>query len=397
MSTLAHTHPDARRTKPTLAIHGGNPVAASKIGLVAAGLAPEDIDAATAVLRSGMLRQGKKSDEFEARFAALTDAAFALTCANGTCALQLAYEPLFNPGDEVLVPAWSYIATASMIVARGAVPVFVESLPDTYNLDPADAERRITPRTTAVAATHLYGNPVDIDAVQRLASKHHLRVVYDAAQSHLARWRGKGLGAFGDAVTYSFYATKNISTGEGGMVTVNDPGLARQIALLRSHGETGKYIHEHIGFNYRMTDVEAAIGLSQLARADAITRRRRENAATLDRAIARIPGLKAPVTTPGGEHVYHQYAVRMEPGAFACDRDTFIKALDAEGVSCAVHYPRSLTRQPAFNRFVTEHPPIADALASSLFCIPVHQRLTDADLGLIGDALAKVADAFRVG
>ncbi len=395
MTTLAPGSPARRTDRATLALHGGQPVTTSKIPFVAAGLAPEDIDAATAVLRSGMLRQGKKSDEFEKRFAAMTDAALALTCANGTCALQLAYEPLTNPGDEVLVPAWSYIATASMVVARGATPVFCDADPTTYQIDLADAERRITPRTTAIAPTHLYGGPVDIDAVQRLAAKHHLRVVYDAAQAHLARWKGRGIGAFGDAVTYSFYATKNISTGEGGMVTVNDPGLARQIGLLRSHGETGKYLHEHIGFNYRMTDVEAAIGLSQLDRAEAITKARQANAAALDRLIAQIPGLAAPAVTPGGEHVYHQYAVRMEAGAFACDRDTFIRALDAEGVSCAVHYPRALTQQPAFNRFITDHPPVAERLAGCLFCIPVHQRLTAADITTIGEALAKVAAAFH--
>ena len=361
MTTAAPTS-----SRPALAIHGGHPVSAQKIPVVAAGLAPEDIDAATAVLRSGMLRQGKKSDEFEARFASMTDAAIALTCANGTCALQLAYEPLFNPGDEVLVPAWSYIATASMVVARGAVPVFCDALPDTYQFDTADAERRITPRTTAIAATHLYGNPVDIDAVQRLAAKHHLRVIYDAAQAHFARWRGKGIGAFGDAVTYSFYATKNISTGEGGMVTVNDSALARQIALLRSHGETGKYLHEHIGFNYRINDIAAAIGLSQLSRAQALTAARQRNAAALDRLVSAIPGLVAPRTTPGAEHVHHQYAVRLQPGAFGCDRDTFIKALDAEGVGCAVHYPRALTQQPAFHRFITDHPPVADSLTSSI-------------------------------
>lgn len=379
----------------TLAIKGGTPVRANPVPLISAGLAPEDIEAATAVLKSGMLRQGARCAEFEKEFAALTDARHALTCANGTCALQLAYEPLFKAGDDVLVPAWTYIATASMIVARGARPVFVESDPDTMCIDVVDAERRITPKTTAIAATHLYGNPVNIDGVQALAKKRGFKVVYDAAQSHLATYNGKGIGAYGDAVTYSFYATKNISTGEGGMVTVNDDALAKQIGLLRSHGETGKYLHESVGYNYRMTDIEGAIGLSQLRRLPALTAKRRENAKRLDALIGKIDGLKAPKVTPGAEHSYHLYTVRMDVDRFGATRDEFVAALQAEGVQCAVHYPRSLTRQPAFSAFVTEHLAGADRLAASVFCIPVHPALTERDIADIGEALAKVADALR--
>lgn len=378
----------------TLAIRGGAPVRSAPVPLISAALAPEDIDAATAVLKSGMLRQGARCAEFEKSFAAATDAAHALTCANGTCALQLAYEPLFNPGDEVLVPAWTYIATVSMVVARGATPVFCDALPDTFCIDVADAAKRITPRTRAIAATHLYGNVVDIDAVQALAKAHNLKVIYDAAQSHLATWKGKGIGAHGDAVTYSFYATKNISTGEGGMVTVNDDALAKQIGFLRSHGETGKYLHEQVGYNYRMTDVEGAIGLSQLRRAPELTRRRRHNARFLDDAIATIEGLHAPRVTPGAEHAYHLYTIRMDLDRFASSRDEFTAALNAEGVQTAVHYPRSLPRQPAFAKFAARHPPVADALAHQVFCVPIHPNLTDRDLADIAEALRKVAAAL---
>jgi len=230
-----------------LAINGGTPVSKTPIPFMSTGLAQADIDAALVVLKSGMLRAAKKCEELETRFAQLSGAKHAMTCANGTCALQLAYEPLFEPGDEVLVPAWSYIATVSMVVARGARPIFVDALPDTYQIDMRDAVKKVTGRTKAIAATHLYGTPVDIDAVQAFASKHSLKVIYDAAQSHLATYKGKGIGAFGDAVTYSFYATKNLGTGEGGLLTTNSDELARSIKLLRSHGETDKYLHEYIG------------------------------------------------------------------------------------------------------------------------------------------------------
>lgn len=399
---MSPTASPARPAAAHLAINGGTPVVAGKpIPLISAALAPQDIEAATNVLKSGMLRAGKVAAAFEQKFAQMTDAAQALTCANGTCALQLAYEPLIQPGDEVLVPAWSYIATVSMVVARGAVPVFCDADPETYCIDVADAAAQITPRTKAIAATHLYGNVCDIEAIERLAAKHALAVIYDAAQSHMARWNGRGIGAYGDAVTYSFYATKNISTGEGGMVTTNSADLARRIAALRSHGETQKYIHETVGYNYRMTDVEAAIGLSQMDRAEAITKKRREIARALDRAIEGIDGLHAPLATPaasrlaGAEHVYHLYAVRMDLEKFACTRDEFCKALEAEGVQTAVHYPRSLTRQPAFAKWATNHPPVAERLSQTLFCIPVHQNLSDADVKNIGEALAKVAGAYR--
>jgi dTDP-4-amino-4,6-dideoxygalactose transaminase len=394
----------ARSSASTLAINGGTPVrpAGKKIPLIAAKLDRTDIEAAISVLESGMLRAGPKAAEFEKQFAAKTDAARALTCANGTCALQLAYLAALGlpaqgarHGQEVIVPAWTYIATASMLVACGLTPVFCECDPETYTIDPADAARRVTKKTVGIAATHLYGNPVDIDGVQRLAGSLGLKVVYDAAQSHFATWKGKGLGAFGDAVTYSFYATKNLATGEGGMVTTNDENIARSMSLLRSHGETDKYLHETIGFNYRMTDIEAAVGLSQLQRADDFTGARRRNAAELDAIVNEIDGLHAPKTTPGGEHAFHLYQIRMDTDAFTCSRDEFIQALEAEGVNCGVHYPKPLHHQPALAKYASESLPISERLARELFCVAVHPSLTPNDIADIGEALRKAASAYR--
>jgi perosamine synthetase len=273
--------------------------------------------------------------------------------------------------------------------------VFVDAREDTFQIDVADAARRITARTRGILATHLYGCPVDVDAVQALAAKHNLRVIYDAAQAHLATWKGKGIGAYGDAVTYSFYATKNLATGEGGMVTCNDDGLARRIQLLRSHGETGKYLHEYVGYNYRMNDITGAIGCSRLDRIEAQTLRRRELAARLDAIVGAIDGLTAPTTTPGGEAVYHLYVVKLDPTRFTCTRDDFCDALKAEGVPTAVHYPRSLTRQPAFAKYVADHPAVSDGLSRRVFALPMHPDLTDEHVGVIGDALNKVAASYR--
>jgi perosamine synthetase len=384
-----------------LALHGGTPVSPTQIPFMSTGLSEADIAAANAVLKSGMLRAAKKCEELEQRYAGLSGARHAMTCANGTCALQLAYEPLFERGDDVLVPAWSYIATVAMVVARGANPIFVDADPETYQIDVADAARKVTRKTKAIAATHLYGCPVDIDAVQKLAAASNLKVIYDAAQSHLATYKGKGIGAYGDAVTYSFYATKNLGTGEGGMVTCNDDGLARKIRLLRSHGETDKYLHESVGYNYRMNDITGAIGCSKLDRLAQQTARRQRVAARLDEIIAGtagvdgIDGMSAPKTTAGATAVFHLYVAQIDPKQFTCTRDEFVNALKAEGVPTAIHYPRSLTRQPAFAAFVKDHPPVADGLSQKVFALPMHHDLSDAQVEQVGEALRKVAAAYR--
>lgn len=381
-----------------LAVEGGTPVSAKPVPFMSTALSPADIDAATAVLKSGMLRAAKKCEELETRFAALSGAKHAMTCANGTCALQLAYEPFFGPGDEVLVPAWSYIATVSMLAARGgghATPVFVDADPDTYQVDIADLARKVTPRTKGIAVTHLYGCPVDIDGVQAVAAKHGLKVVYDAAQSHLATWKGKGIGAFGDAVTYSFYATKNLATGEGGLITCNDDTLARTIKLLRSHGETDKYLHERIGYNYRMNDIAGAIGCSRLDRLAEQTKTRQANAAKYDAILRGIDGLIAPKTTAGGESVFHLYVAKLEIEKFRCTRDEFCKALMAEGVPTAVHYPRSLPKQPALAKWDRSDCPKADWLSQRVFALPMHHDLTADHFRIAEEALKKVAAAYR--
>ncbi|MEN0020945.1 MAG: DegT/DnrJ/EryC1/StrS family aminotransferase [Planctomycetota bacterium] len=400
----------------TLAIHGGSPVCDPAVPFMKPQLQPQDVAAAHAVLESGMLRAASKCSELETRFAEASDASHALTCANGTCALQLAYHAIgLKPGDHVIVPAWTYVATASMLVAQGVRPIFCDSLPGSYQIDVEDARKRITPETKAIACTHIYGIPVDIDAVQALAAEHSLKVVYDCAQAHLATYNGKGIGAFGDVCTYSFYATKNLGTGEGGIVTTNDDTLATDIGLLRSHGETEKYLHERIGFNYRMNDITGAIGCSRLTRLLDETNARRAAAKLYEAIVAGIEGLGQPEPTPGSEPAWHLYSVKLDLDKFSCTRDEFCDALRAEGVPTAVHYPKCLTDQPAFadvieangrdyaDRFGggsagaerAAHPPVSRRLASQVFSLPMHHELTKADTARVGEALAKVTAAFR--
>ncbi|MFN7375749.1 MAG: DegT/DnrJ/EryC1/StrS family aminotransferase [bacterium] len=355
-----------------------------------------DIDAATAVLRSGMLRSASQCAALELKFAELSGAKHAMTCANGTCALQLAYEPLFEPGDEVLVPAWSYIATASMLVARGCKPIFVDAIEGTGQIDLADAARRVTPRTRGIAATHMYGCPVDIGATQALAAKHGLRVVYDAAQAHLSTYKGRGIGEFGDAVTYSFYATKNLGTGEGGLISCNDDKLARDIQLLRSHGETEKYLHERVGYNYRMNDITGAIGLSRLGRLARETKARQEAAVRYGEILAKVPGFVPLKITAGATSAYHLYTVRLDLGVLKATREQVMKDLGALGVPTALHYPRSLPEQPAFARFLEGQGawPVAERLAKTVMSLPMHHGLTDEHFATIEHGLRAVAERY---
>ncbi len=381
-----------------LAAEGGSPVAPEMISVVSARLGEEEISAAVEVLRSGQLRQGRKCAEFERAFAAASGAEFALTTCNGTTALQLAYEPIIGPGDDVLCPAFGFIATASMILARGARPVFCDVDERTFNIDAADAERRLTARTTAVVATHLYGNPADIDAVEGLADRCGLSVIYDAAQSHLATYQGRGIGAFGHAVTYSFYPTKNMTTGEGGMITTNDGELAQRLALLRDHGmEPGRrYHHVALGYNYRLTDVAAAIGLAQLRLLPERTAKRRGNAERLSSLLAECPSVITPVPTEGAGHVYHQYTIRLRLESLRCDRDEFVQLLAAEHVGSATHYPRAISDQPIITELVADRAPmpVSEQLAREVLCLPVHHDLTDEQVQRIAEAVVKVAAAM---
>ncbi|MEO0512419.1 MAG: DegT/DnrJ/EryC1/StrS family aminotransferase [Planctomycetota bacterium] len=382
----------------TLAIQGGTPVSETNVPFMSPRLHAEDIAAATAVLESGMLRASSNCAELETQFAERSGAAHGLTCANGTCALQLAYEALLEPGDEVLVPAWTYVATASMLVARGCKVRWVDSLEETSQVDPAHLEAMVTPSTKAIAVTHIYGIPVDIEAVQAVAAKHGLRVIYDCAQAHLATYQGKGIGEFGDACTYSFYATKNLGTGEGGIITVNDEALATEIGLIRSHGEPEKYLHTRIGYNYRMNDITGAIGLSRLQRLLDETNARRAAAKKYDALLAEVEGVDPTRPTPGSEPAWHLYSVRIDIDRLSCTRDEFGKALLAEGVPNAVHYPKSLTDQPAFAAHVGgehgDHPPIARKLAGRVLSIPMHHDLTDEHIKTVAEAVGKVAGAF---
>jgi perosamine synthetase len=257
-----------------------------------------------------------------------------------------------------------------------------------------DAERKITPLTSAIAPVHLFGNASDITGIQQLAQRHKLKVIWDAAQAHTTRYRGRDIGSFGDMVIYSFYPTKHMTTGEGGMIVTSDQQLYERCKLLRSHGEHGKYYHESFGLNYRMTEIGGALGLEQLKKLPAVTAKRQAHAIYLTRHLSGVDGLALPDVVDGVEHSFHQYSILLELERFRCSRDEFVDALRAEGIEAAVHYPRALSQQPVFAGDNVRLPN-CEWLAQRIMSLPVHASMSEADLERVVRAVTTVSAEMR--
>ena len=354
-------------------------------------LKENEIEAAVNVLRSGALRQGKVCEAFETDFAHKTGAKHAVTNANGSAALHLAYMTFLEPEDEVLVPSFTFIATGSMVVVAGGRPRFCDVDPETFLIDLEDAERKITSKTRAISPVHLFGNPCDVGKVRDFADKHGLLIVWDAAQAHGATIQGRDIGSFDDFVCYSFYPSKNMFVGEGGIICTNNDDYEYKIRYLRMHGQTGKYFHTMLGLNYRMTDVEAAIGREQLKRLDKMLELRRRNANLLNKACEKIEGLTPQKVTSNSEHAWHQFCVIVDPEKFGCNRDAVAEKLKEHGIASAVHYPRGLHQQPVFQQLYGEQKLSAtEYLSQNILAIPVHHGLSENEVHYIVNALENI-------
>lgn len=353
------------------------------ISLVNPIIGPEEQAAVMAVLESRQLAQGPRVAEFEERFAAYCGVRHGIAVSSGTMALWLAllaYE--IGPGDEVITTPFSFIATANSILYTGATPVFVDIDPETFNIDPAQVEAAITPRTKAIMPVHLYGLPSDMERLGDIARRHNLALIEDACQAHGAAIDGRRVGSFG-AGCFSFYATKNMTTGEGGIITTDDDAVADRARLLRAHGMRVRYYHERLGFNFRMTDMQAAIGLVQLGRLPELTRRRQANAAFLMEMLAGVDGLILPRTPAGYEHVYHQFTIRVP-----FERDAFRKALADRGVGSEVYYPVPISDQDVYrDRGYQPFMPMSQAASREVLSLPVHPALQPEDLHQIVNAV----------
>lgn len=339
------------------------------------------------VLRSGMLAQGSVVTEFEDRFAEYCGVSHAVGVNSGTAALHAALLAAgIGPGDSVIVPAFTFFATASCVSMCGATPLFADVDPRTFNIDPDSVSSLIGPKTRAIIAVDLFGQPFDLRALRALCDDHDLVLIEDAAQAHGAEYHGRRAGSLGDLSCFSFYPTKNMTTGEGGMVTTDDDTLAERVRLLINHGQSQKYLHSVVGYNYRMTNIAAAIGLVQLGRVEEFNERRIKNARYLDSHLAGT-GLATPYTAPGVRHVYHQYVVKV-PGDYPLSRDALMSALADAGVGTAVHYPIPINRQPVYESASNRAScPVSDDLAASVLSLPVHPAVSDEDLEFICDTV----------
>jgi dTDP-4-amino-4,6-dideoxygalactose transaminase len=350
---------------------------------------PEEEQAVLDVMRSGHLAQGERVREFEQAFATATGARFAVATSSGTAALFLALLGHdVGPGDEVITSPLTFIATANAIVHTGAVPVFAD-VDDSLGLDIRAVASMIGPRTRAVVPVHLHGNPCDMASLTDLAARHGLAVIQDACQAVGAEVAGRPLGSHGTAV-YSFYATKNLTTAEGGMVTTNDPEVAGACSALRHQAYAGPaYVHDRVGYNFRMTELQAAIGLAQLSRLAAITERRRRVASYYDEAIGAERYVR-PAVHPDVRHVYHQYTLRLAAanGGASSERDRIRERLAQAGVATGVYYPVPVHRQPAYAHYAATRCPNAERASDDMYSIPVHHSLSDAEVETVAHAVA---------
>lgn len=354
-----------------------------KINIAQPQIGPQEIRAVTAVLKSGMLAQGPKVAEFEEKFARFIGSKFAIATSSGTTALHVALLAHgIGPGDEVITSPFTFIATANSILYTGAKPVFVDIDEDTYNIDPEKIEKVISKKTKAILPVHLYGQAADMTQILAIARKHKLAIIEDACQAHGAEWRDKKVGSFGTG-TFSLYPTKNMTTGEGGMITTNSQEIYERANLIRAHGSKVKYYHEILGFNFRMTDIAAAIGLEQLKKLSKFNKARQKNASYLNKNLSKIPGIIVPVPDKNATHVYHQYTVRVLP-EFGLSRDEVLKKLTEAGIGTAVFYPLPINEQKVYqNRGFRASTPMAAKVAKEVLSLPVHPGVKEADLKYI--------------
>lgn len=333
----------------------------------------EEQEAVRRVLASGNLAQGPEVAAFEAEFSSIAVSGRQCVAVNsGTSALHLALLSLgVGAGDEVIVPSFTFAATANAVALTGATPIFADIDSESFCLDVRQVERALTPRTRAIVPVHLYGHPADMKALCSLAERCGLLIVEDAAQAHLAAIDGRPVGTWGDVAAFSFYPTKNMTSGEGGMIVTDDAGVAKRARLLRNQGQEVRYRNEIIGLNNRMTDIQAAIGRVQLAKLRGWTQKRTENASRYNQLLK---GVELPTVAAGCEHVYHQYTIRVESNF----RDELVRALAERGIGTGVYYPVPVHQLPAHAldlSLVT-----TESAAASVISLPVYPQLTDPDL-----------------
>lgn len=335
------------------------------------------------VIDSRVVASGKYVEQFEQQFAKLSNAKFGIACSNGTTALHAALLACgVKAGDKVITTPFTFIATANSILFCGAKPIFADIDPETYNICPKSVEKILkTQKVKAVVCVHLYGLASDMGALLKLKKKYKFALIEDACQAHLAGYNGKIVGAIGDASAFSFYATKNMTTGEGGIILTNDKNIDSLSRQFINHGRAGHSTHTVLGYNYRLTNISAAMGIVQCKQIQKWTKQRIKNANKLSSGLKNLKFVQVPVVPKGYTHVFHQYTVRIKNGL----RDQFMKYLQDNGIGCGVYYPEVIYKQPLYKDlgYKGSISPVAEQAVKEVLSLPVHPALKEKDIKFI--------------
>ena len=391
-----------------LAIHGGAPVRKTLLPYGRQWIDEEDVQAVGEVLRSDWLTTGPHVADFEGSFAGATGAREAVAVSSGTAALHAATHALgIGPGDEVIVPAMTFAATANCVVYQGGSPVFADVDPDTLLIDPRSAREKVTRKTRAIIAVDYAGQACDYDELRVIADEHDLSLVDDACHALGGAYRGRPVGSLADLNTFSLHPVKHITSGEGGVVTTDDPGLAARMRIFRNHGissdhrqreKGGSWFYEMVdlGYNYRLTDFQCALGKSQLSKLGDFVARRQGIARRYDTALKDLAGILPLEVIPGVTHAYHLYVIRIDPGVLGADRAEVFRALRAEGIGVNVHYIPVHLHPYYRNRFGTGPGlcPVAEDAYERILSLPIFPGMTEQDAGDVIEAVTKVARWF---
>jgi len=351
----------------------------------------EEIEAVVKVLKSGLLTHGLGAGPmviaFEKAFAKFVKTKHAIAVNNGTAALHAAIVGAgTKPGDEIILPSFTFVATAEVVVIAGAKPVFVDIDRETYNISPKEIEKAITKKTKAIIPVDLYGLPADMQPIKEIADKHGLSIIEDAAQAHGATYKGKPAGAFADAACWSFYLSKNMTTGEGGMITTNNDEMAEIMWFFRSHGEKEKYKSLMLGHNYRMPEMQAAIGCAQLKKLPSFLVKRRENAERLTEILRKAENLNLPKEPKGCKHSWYLYTVRLKY-AKEKERDQILEELRRKGIGTGVYYVNPVHLMPYYSSFGKRKLPETEKASRQVFSLPVHPGVTLEQIDFIGETV----------
>ena len=365
------------------------PIAKPQIGI-------EELENVKDVLLSGKLAQGEYVADFEKKFASYIGVKYAIATNSGTSALHTALASIgVKKEEQVITSDFSFLSSASSIIMQGAKPIFCDIDPDNYNISNNHLRQKINKKTSAIIPVHLYGQPCEMDEIMEIAKENNLIVIEDACQAHGAEYKNKKVGSIGNIGVFSFYPTKNITTGEGGMLTTNNEDIARKARMFRNHGQTKRYSHDFLGYNYRMTDIAAAIGIVQLEKLDSFNKKRKENAMLLTKELKDIKGLITPFVKDYVNHVFHQYTIRLE-NIFPVSRDKLANNLKENNIGFGIYYPKPIHRQGLLEKlgYTDENVncPNSIDISEKVLSLPIHPAVSKKDIKKIAEVIKLVGE-----